>query len=337
MPGVPKSGFVDFGREIQSMKLLVSGAECLADVPGLDAALACSNIAFAPDERALAQHLPDSDILLGWNFRGRDLRNQWAHANQLKWIHWCGAGVDAVLFPQLVDSHTILTNARGIFDRAIAEYVLGYMLTEVKGFRETWKFQSDKSWHFRLTGKLSGGNAVVFGVGSIGREIGRLLTANGVNVAGVGRSRRSGDDDFGEIYTKTEVLDIVAEADWVIGVMPLTTDTHGYFDETFFSTMKPSARFINVGRGQSVIEDDLKAALRQARIAGALLDVFAEEPVPDDSPLWDTANLMVSPHMSGDYAAAQEDMVKQFLANLEKFVADEALMNVVDKELGFVR
>lgn len=318
------------------MKLLVNGAQSIADVPGLGAASAHVEIVFAPDEDQLARRLPGSDILLGWNFRGRDLRNQWVHADRLKWIHWCGAGVDAVLFPELIESNTVLTNARGIFDRAMAEYVLGYMLGEVKGFRDTWKFQSQKSWNFRMTDKLAGSSAVVFGVGSIGREIGKLLSAVGVDVVGVGRSRRPEDPIFREIHAQSEALDAVVSADWVVGVMPLTDQTRGYFDADFFKAMKQTARFINVGRGQSIVEADLRTAMIDHQIAGAMLDVFEEEPVPDNSSLWDTPNLVISPHMSGDYSTSQQDMVRQFMHNLENFVAGKDLANVVNKKLGFV-
>lgn len=318
------------------MKLVINGAAQIEDVPGLQDAHNSVAIAFAPDEEHLGRELPGSDILLGWNFRGRDLRNQWAHADQLKWIHWCGAGVDAVLFPELAASDTVLTNARGIFDRAMAEYVLGYMLAEAKGFRDTLSSQANRTWNFRTTARLAGSRAAIFGVGSIGREIGALLSAVGVDVVGIGRSRRSGDPVFGEVYPQSNATEVIANADWVIGVMPLTDDTRNFFGNTLFEAMKPTARFINVGRGQSVVEDDLRTALSSKLFAGAMLDVFHEEPVAEDSPLWDTPNLMLSPHMSGDYSLAEHDMVQQFLANLEKFLAGEELTNVVNKDLGFV-
>lgn len=318
------------------MKIVVSGAGQIEEVPGLEAAVAQAGIVFAPDASELARHLPGSDILLGWNFRGRDLETHWQHADQLKWIHWCGAGVDAVLFPALVSSDVMLTNARGIFDRAMAEYVLGYMLSEVKGFRRSWEMQAARTWDFRTTDKLAGSSAVIFGTGSIGREIGRLLKAVGVEIAGVGRTRRSGDPVFGEVYASSEAQSVVADADWVIGVMPLTESTRDFFDASIFKGMKPSARFINVGRGKSVDEAALAAALTEGRIAGAMLDVFREEPLPADSPLWGAPNLTISPHMSGDYRSSQADMAAQFLENLDRFVAGQQLLNLVDKQLGFV-
>ena len=319
------------------MRIVVSGAGTIDDVPGLEGARAYADVALAPDEDALARHLPGSEILLGWNFKGRDLQNQWQHANRLKWIHWCGAGVDAVLFPDLIASDVMLTNARGIFDRAMAEYVLGYMLAEVKDFNKTWNMQQAQTWEFRFSDNLQGSHAVIFGVGSIGREIARLLKAVGVEVTGVGRHARDDDPVFGTVHASSEAQSVVAHADWVVGVMPLTGQTRGMFGAAMFAAMQPTARFINIGRGQSVDEAALLTALDKGHIAGAMLDVYQQEPLPPDSPLWGAPNLMISPHMSGDYKAAPQDMVAQFLENLDRFVRGEQPDNVVNKDLGFVQ
>ena len=241
-----------------------------------------------------------------------------------------------MLFPELAVSDTVVTNARGIFDRAMAEYVLGYMLSEVKGFRESWSCQAERNWHFRMTDMLRGSRAVIFGVGSIGREIGKLLKAVGVDVVGVGRRSRNDDPVFGDIHAQSNARDVVADADWVIGILPLTDQTRGIFDAPFFKAMNAKARFVNVGRGQSVVERDLVASLGNNEIAGAMRDVFEVEPLSDASPLWGLPNVVISPHMSGDYSKSLEDLVKQFLENLERYVAGERLENIVQKELGFV-
>ena len=117
------------------MKIVINGAASADELPGFEPANCAADVCYAPDEAALATHLPGADVLLGWNFRGRDLQNCWHRADALKWIHWCGAGVDAVLFPELISSPGVLSNSRGLFDRAMAEYVLGYMLFELKEFR----------------------------------------------------------------------------------------------------------------------------------------------------------------------------------------------------------
>ena len=199
------------------MKIVINGATTTDAVSGLDAIANEANLVCAPDANSLGEALPDAEILLGWNFQSRDMRNQWHNANSLKWIHWCGASVDRIMSPELTASDIILTNARGIFDRVMAEYILGYMLSELKRFRETWRLQDEKRWQTRLTGKLAGSKAVIFGVGSIGRETARLLRSVGVEVSGVGRSSRTDDPDFGTIFASKQALEAISDADWVVG------------------------------------------------------------------------------------------------------------------------
>ena len=318
------------------MKLLVNGATSADELPGFDVLKIPGEVCFAPDQPSLQQHLPGTDVLLGWNFRGRQLQDSWSAVDSLKWIHWCGAGVDAVLFPELANSDVVLTNSRGIFDTAMAEYVLGYMLYEVKKFPATLAAQKEKRWDYKMTRKLAGQTAAIVGVGSIGREVARLLQAVGVNTIGVGRSERDNDALFGRIRSVSDVHDIVADVDWVVGVLPSTAKSDGIFDAEFFSAMNSSARYINIGRGRAQDETALVAALEKGSIAGAMIDVFCEEPLPTESPLWNAPNLFVSPHMSGDFAEFEEDLVKLFLKNMQHYVDGYSLLNVVDKRLGFV-
>ena len=329
--------FVATAEGCDEMKIVVNGARSVDDVPGLAAAVVKADVICAPTSEALAEHLPGAEVLLGWNFRGRELADNWKRVDTLKWIHWCGAGVDAALFPELARSDVALTNARGIFDHAMAEYVLGYMLSEVKLFRETWEHQGRQEWTHRLTRRLDGTKAVILGVGSIGRSIARLLTSVGVEVCGVGRSTRTDDPDFGHIYSKADSESALNSADWAIGVMPLTEETKNYFDAPFFALLQPSAYFINIGRGASLDETALLNALETEKISGAMLDVFQTEPLPSGNPLWTAPNLFVSPHMSGDYEEHQRDMAQQFLDNLELYLAGKPLNNPVDKTLGFAR
>jgi phosphoglycerate dehydrogenase-like enzyme len=318
------------------MKILVNGAAKLSDVPGLEAVTSYAQVAFAPNEALLAKELPDSEILLGWDFRGRELLSQWQQAHSLRWIHWCGAGVDAVLFDDLIQSEVILTNAQGLFDRAIAEYVLGYMLMETKRFIDSWEFQKDRRWQYRLTPMLAGQRAVVVGVGSIGREIATYLKGVGVHVTGVGRRARMNDPVFERIDAQSDLLQAVSEVDWVIGVLPATPSTENMFNQAVFTAMLATARFINVGRGSAVDELSLLRALEHGEIAGAMLDVFRQEPLPASASLWQAPNLVISPHMSGDYTGFHRDMAQQFIDNLTRYRRGEALFNVVDKRLGFV-
>ena len=317
------------------MKLLVAGAESLDDVPGLDAATDFAEIHFAPDDNALATGLPGSEILLGWDFSGCNLGDHWHLADSLRWIHWCGAGVDRLLFPGLTSSDVLVTNARGIFDRAMAETVLGYMLAEAKRFRESWDLQKSHSWLYRRSDRLLGQHALVVGVGSIGHAVGELLQAVGVRVQGVGRTAREDDPVFGRIHDMADLNRLSAEQDWVIGVLPSTASTRDVFDAEFFAALSPRARFINIGRGDAVAEDALQQALQSGAIAGAMLDVFKQEPLPEKNPLWDTPNLFVSPHISGDYHSFPRDMVEMFLEHLSRDRSGDALATRGDKVQGY--
>ena len=323
-------------RNSQAQTIVIQGASQISEVPGLDAYADRYEIVCAPDAETLAQVLPGAQIMLGWNFRGKDLKNHWDKASQLEWIHWSGAGVDSVLFDELAASDVVLTNSRGMYDQAIAEFTLAYMLSEAKLFPQSAQLHAQGTWQHRFTTKLAGQKAAIYGVGSIGRQIARILRAVCLEVCGIGRSGRSGDADFGEIYGAGDKLKPLDAVDWVIGILPGTPQTAGYFDKDFFSAMKPTARFINLGRGTAVIENELIAALTNRTIAGAMLDVFANEPLPTADPLWDTPGLVISPHMSGDYHDFQIDVAALFFDNLERFAESRPLKNIVDKKLGFV-
>ena len=315
--------------------LLVQGVEHIDEVPRLaelsdQAEIRCANS--VDDLRGL---LPGAEVMLGWNFRAASLREAWPAVDSLRWIHWAGAGVDAAMFDELVDSDIQFTNARGVFDQPMAEWVLGMIIAFAKGFPETLACQARAEWQHRLSEQVAGKRALVVGVGSIGRAVGRLLRAIGMEVEAVGRSARDGDADFGRVFASDELQARLPEADYVVLITPLTEQTRGFFGAAEFAAMNPRARFINIGRGALVIEDALLAALQQGRIAGAALDVFVEEPLPPQSPFWSTPNCIVSPHMSGDYAEFEVAMADQFIDNWQRFVAGESLCNLVDKRLGF--
>jgi phosphoglycerate dehydrogenase-like enzyme len=281
--------------------------------------------------------LSEAEVLCSWSFRAREVATAWDAARTLRWIHWCGAGVDAVLFPELVRSPVVLTNARGVFDRAMSEYVLGLILAFAKGLPETLAAQAARRWHYRLTERIEGNRVLVVGVGSIGRTIAQLLHGVGMTVTGVGRTARGGDPVFGRVHAASDLLQLLPEADYVVAVVPLTADTTRMFAEREFRAMKPTARFINVGRGASVDEAALARVLEEGAIAGAALDVFEGEPLPATSPLWAAPHLIVSPHMSGDFLECRQALIQVFVDNLRRYRAGEPLRNVVDKALGYVR
>ena len=319
------------------INVVIQGATSVSDVPGLHTFDDGVQFHCAADAAQLQDLLPSAQVLLGWNFQSVQLAQVWPVARQLQWIHWGGAGVDALLFPELSDSDVVVTNARGIFDVPMAEYTLGLILAMAKGFVQTFADQEKHRWNHRTAQSLQGKQVLIVGVGSIGRAIAHMLKAVGMQVRGVGRTARADDADFGIVHGVDELDEQLPLADYVVLITPLTQHTRGLFDATRLARMRADACFINLGRG-ALIDDEraLVDALRNNTIAGAALDVFQHEPLPKDSPLWDTPNLIVSPHMSGDLHDFETLVANQFIDNLQRFRRGDALRNVVDKRLGFV-
>ncbi|MFJ8599439.1 D-2-hydroxyacid dehydrogenase [Streptomyces shenzhenensis] len=283
------------------------------------------------DERTLAGLLPTADVLLVWDFASRAVRDAWPGGGpRPRWVHTASAGVDHLLCPELAGSDTVVTNARGIFDRPIAEYVAALVLAIAKDLPRTLDLQRQRTWRHREARRLAGTRACVVGSGPIGRTIARTLKALEVTPAVVGRVPRTG------IHGPADLDRLMSRADWVIAAAPLTERTHGMFDARRFGVMQPSAHFINVGRGQLVVEDALVEALSKHWIAGAALDVFATEPLAPDSPLWRLPGLIVSPHMSGDTVGWRDELGNQFVELYERWAAGRPLVNVVDKKRGYV-
>lgn len=283
------------------------------------------------DASTLAELLPSADVLLVWDFASTAVRDAWpGEGPRPRWVHTASAGVDHLMCPELVASDTRVTNARGVFDRPIAEYVAALVLTMAKDLPRTLELQREGVWRHRESQRVAGTRACVVGSGPIGRAIVAALKALGITTALVGRRPRTG------IHGPDDLDRLMARADWVIAAAPLTAETRGMFDARRFGMMQPSARFINIGRGQLVVEQALVEALTKRWIAGAALDVFETEPLPPDSPLWQVPGLIVSPHMSGDTVGWRDELSAQFVEMYERWDAGRSLTNVVDKERGYV-
>ncbi|GGX09129.1 2-hydroxyacid dehydrogenase [Streptomyces malachitofuscus] len=283
------------------------------------------------DESTLAERLPSADVLLVWDFTSHAVRRAWpGEGPRPRWVHTASAGVDHLLCPELAASDTVVTNARGVFDRPIAEYVAALVLAFAKDLPRTLDLQRERAWRHRETRRLAGTRACVVGSGPIGRAIAGTLEALGVTTALVGRAARDG------VHGPEDLDRLLARADWVIAAAPLTEGTRGMFDARRFGVMQPSAHFVNIGRGQLVVEEALAEALRGRWIAGAALDVFETEPLTPDSPLWELPGLIVSPHMSGDTIGWRDELGEQFVELFERWAAGEPLVNVVDKQRGYV-
>jgi phosphoglycerate dehydrogenase-like enzyme len=297
-----------------------------------------ADIVYATEEE-LPYLLPGADALLAWVTTTPAIREAWPDNPEKvpRWVHAASAGVDSFLFPALVDDPgVVLTNARGVYEQPTAEYVLGLILALAKDFPGTWEHQQRREWRPRPSDDITGRAVLVWGTGPIGRAIARLLRAVGMRVCGAGRQARTDDPDFGAVHGATTLRSALTEVDYVVLAAPLTQETRGMVDAPVLAAMKPGARLINVGRGELVDEEALVDYLAAGRLAGAALDVFAQEPLSAESPLWDMPGVMISPHTAGETTSEREALVELFLDNLTRRAEGRPLRNVVDKRRGYV-
>ncbi|MCK9896092.1 D-2-hydroxyacid dehydrogenase [Frankia sp. AgB32] len=280
--------------------------------------------------------LRGADALFVWDFTSTAVEGAWPATNPPRWVHIASAGVDTLLFSALRDGDVVLTNSRGVFEGAMAEYVLGLVLAFAKDVPGTCAAQRERRWHHRETERIDGRAVVIVGTGPIGRAIARMLRAVGMRVEGIGRAPRDHDPDFGVVHGFDQWVGRLPHADFVIAAAPLTARTAGMFNATTMAAMRRSARLINVGRGALVVTEDLVAALRDGVIAGAALDVVDTEPLAASSPLWSLPTALISPHMAGDFVGYLPTLADLFVDNYRRWRSGSPLRNVVDKRLGYV-
>ena len=262
-----------------------------------------------------------------WPERAAPFISTALHAPNLRWLHTFSAGVDSPVFAEFVRRGARLTNSSGSSSRPIAQTVALMILALSRDMPAWLRAQQRHEWQPHTGVEVEGANLAVIGMGPIGEETARLGQAFGMNVIGCRRTV-SGSEPC-ETRTFDALPELLAWADYVVLALPLTDDTAGLIGADQLASMKPTARLINVGRGGLVDEPALIDALQSGRLGGAGLDVFAVEPLPSDSPLWDMPNVIVTPHNSGSTELANERAVEIFVDNLGRLVRDESLRNEV--------
>lgn len=255
-------------------------------------------------------------------FMGASLR-----CPSLRWLHTASAGVDSPVFGRFLDNGVRLTNSSGASAGTIAQTVAMLMLALSRDLPGWVRAQSEHRWAPRRHDELTGATLGVIGLGPIGVEVARLGHALGMHVIGC---RRTPDGTEGhETWTLDRITDLAAVADWLVLALPLTSATQGIVSAEVLAAMKPTARIVNVGRGELVDEDALVDALANGRLAGAGLDVFAVEPLPESSALWDLPNVIVTPHSSGFSLQSHDRAAERFVDNLRRYLQGEALIGEI--------
>ncbi len=257
-------------------------------------------------------------------------------AKNLKWVQAPCIGLENYIFPELVDHPCVLTNVRGIFSEIIADHVFAMILSFARDFHRHFRNQLEAHWPdskddgsvIHLPDQTLG----IVGLGGIGEEVARRAAVFGMRVIALDPNPKGNTENVGEVYQPDGFFEFLGESDLVVICSPQTPSTIGMFDGSAFTAMKRSAILINIGRGKIVRLDALTSALREGLIAGAGLDVFEEEPLPEDHPLWKMANVIITPHVAGIGPYIMERRIEIVVENIKRFGSKKPLINLVDKK-----
>lgn len=291
---------------------------------------------FAKDDAAALNAAADADALIGLC-----TSEIVARATHLYWIQVLAAGVERCIgIPAIAERGLLLTNMQRVAGPVMAEHVIALMFALARDLPAYIAAQSSGRWEPEPRGatravSLEGKTLLVAGLGGIGVEVARRAHALGMRVIATRATGREGPDYVAYVGLPNELPKLLGEADVVVNALPLTEQTQHTFDARAFAAMKPGAFFVNVGRGGTVVTDDLVNALRQNRLGGAGLDVTDPEPLPPDHPLWRLPNVIVTPHVSSDSEFDRERHWEIAVENLRRYVAGERMLSVVDVKRGY--
>ncbi len=277
------------------------------------------------------QHIKDATALFAWDFPRDDLT---AKAPQLKWIQLHGAGISHLLPLEWLPTNITLTNSRGVHGKRAVEYIIMALLALNNGLPKIMMNQQNKLWQGVNSSSIEGKTLLIFGVGHIGGDVARAAQQFGLKVTGIRRSAQA-CDGVDEMYAPTDLAALLPKADFVLVTAPHTPETDRIFNSETLSLLKDGAGLIAYSRSRLIDYDALMQGLRSNKFS-AVVDVYDQEPLPKSSPLWQTPNLIITPHSSSNdpvhHAARSLDIL---FNNLRKFKAGEELSNQVDRTLQY--
>ncbi|HEU5366890.1 MAG TPA: D-2-hydroxyacid dehydrogenase [Ktedonobacterales bacterium] len=298
-------------------------------------------VIFTPDRDEFDRMLARAEVVCAFQVP-EDILERAPH---LRWYQFPGAGVDNLQRTGLLSatSPVVVTSVAGIHAIPISEYVFASMLMFAHHFPEMVLAQQrhdwaiGRRWNALRGAELAGKTLGVIGLGGIGRRIAQLGRAFGMHVLGLRRSAGSSasDPDVDELYPSNRLRDLLGACDYVVLAVPLTAETERLIGEHELLAMRPNAYLVNISRGRVIDEQALIRALESGWIAGAGLDVTVEEPLPQDNPLWDMPNVILTPHMSGLTDQYSARLTEIFAENLHRYRAGQPLLHIVDPTLGY--
>ena len=288
-----------------------------------------------PTDEKLTKMIPELDILTTYHIKETSFANATA---QLKWIHFGVAGLEHSLFPDILKSKTIITNASGVHAGPVSEFVMSAILYFAKRFKDCQKFMQTKNWTQWQVAKqmvqLKGKTIGIIGFGSLGKAIAKKTKAFDMKVIATRRLQKKLEHKktVDELIPVSNLSHLLKNSDFVVIACPLTPVTKNMIGKRELSEMKSTAFIINIARGEIINEAALINALQNKTLAGAALDVFKKEPLPKESPLFALDNVFLSPHISGNFPEYQHDVMVQFADNLNRYLAGKDLKNRVCKK-----
>lgn len=264
-----------------------------------------------------------------------------ARGTRIRWVQAMSAGVEyCVGIPALAEREILLTNLQRVAGPVMAEHVMAMTLALARRFPEHLQRQNEGRWEWRMGEEsgmlvLQGKTMLVVGLGGIGTETARRAHAFGMRIIATDASDRPAPDFVSHLGSPGELLSLIPQADVIVNALPLTPQTEGLFNAQAFAAMRPKAIFVNVGRGKTVVTDELVKALQEGRLGGAGLDVTEPEPLPADHPLWSSPNTIITPHVATQSDLGQERRWAIAIENLRRYVAGERMLSVVDVKRGY--
>ncbi|MBP86665.1 MAG: phosphoglycerate dehydrogenase [Planctomycetaceae bacterium] len=284
----------------------------------------------APTKEDLATELADAEIFYGYHspevFRA---------AKKLCWIQSAAAGLDAMVDAPLIERGLTITNASGVHAPQVAEAAWALTLALTRGMQTYFRHQQEHHWEWGTHFDLDGATAGIIGLGGIGRRYARVAAAFGMRVLAVDAHEPPRPDAVEAVWSLDRLNELLATADVVLISCPATKETHHLINAERLACIKPTSFLVNIARGDIVDEVALAESLRSGCIAGAGVDVCAAEPLPSESTLWDTPNLIITPHCAGLSPNRRRRLIEFFCQNLRRYLNDEPLLNIVDPRIGY--
>ena len=291
-----------------------------------------------PRYEGIEREIADADICIAWSIRPE----QFAHAQRLKWIHSPAAAVHQLMFPEMIASEVVVTNARSVHGPVVGEHALALVMALAKKLHTSARLQQQHTWGQQTIleqtptiVELGGSEVLLIGLGSIGREFAKRARGLGMKVTAAREHADQHDESVDRVISTAQLDQGLPKSDFVVLAAPLTPTTRHIMNAARIATLRRTAYIVNVSRGPLIDDEALLAALRVGRIAGAGLDVFAEEPLPPDSPYWALPNVIITPHTAAVTPKLWERHYTLISDNLRRYLAGEPLRNVVNKRLGY--